>query len=146
MKRPAYGNPFFGLLLLAGICGSAHAGAVKVEIEVRDKKTGKATPCRIHIKDAAGKPHQTRELPFWFDHFASPGTAQLQLSPGKYTIEIERGPEFTRIAETIEVNAKEDKKRLYEIERRADLSAEGWWAGDLHVHRPVEAMELLMRA
>src|SRR6185369_14190353 len=71
--------------------------------------------------------------------------ARLQLDPGMYTIEIERGPEFGRIAASFEV--KEENVRLaYEMERLIDLPAEGWWPGELHVHRPVEAMELLMRA
>src|SRR5262249_5727487 len=34
----------------------------------------------------------------------------------------------------------------FAVERLADLAAEGWWSGDLHVHRPVAAVELLMRA
>jgi hypothetical protein len=32
------------------------------------------------------------------------------------------------------------------LERLADLAAEGWWSGDLHVHRPPADVELLMRA
>jgi hypothetical protein len=120
--------------------------AAEVEITVRDKKSGQPMPCRIHVKDAAGKPQRAGELPFWFDHFVTPGSARLQLKPGKYTIEIERGPEYVRIADIFEVKDKGDTKLAYELSRLVDLSAEGWWSGDLHVHRPVEAMELLMRA
>ena len=121
------------------------AGA-DVEITVRDKKSGQPMPCRIHLKDSAGKPQQPGDLPFWFDHFVSPGTAKLQLNPGKYTVEIERGPEYRRIAGTIEVKAQRRLRLEYQLERIADLAAEGWWSGELHVHRPVEAIELLMRA
>jgi hypothetical protein len=32
------------------------------------------------------------------------------------------------------------------LERLENLSGEGWWSGELHVHRPVEDMQLLMRA
>jgi hypothetical protein len=34
----------------------------------------------------------------------------------------------------------------FEIEHLVDLTAEGWWSGDVHVHRPVSGIELLMRA
>jgi hypothetical protein len=132
------------ILVLLGLLDGASSGGV--EITVRDKKSGQLTPCRMHVKDSAGKPQRANGLPFWFDHFVSPGKAVLQLEPGKYTIEIERGPEFKRLAEAFEVKDKENLQRTYEIERVVDLATEGWWSGDLHVHRPVEAMELLMRA
>lgn len=133
-------------LLLWGVGHAASAGVVDVEITVRDKKTGHPIPCRIHLKDSAGKPQRAGDMPFWFDHFVSPGNAKLQLNPGQYTIEIERGPEFARIAERLEVTATGDLHFDYQMQRLVDLAAEGWWSGELHVHRPVEAIELLMRA
>lgn len=119
--------------------------AQPVEIVIRDKKGGHAVPCRVHLKDADGKAQRASDLPFWFDHFVCPGMAKLNLESGKYAIEIERGPEFGRIAGTIEIKDK-PARFTFEIERLIDLTAEGWWSGDLHVHRPVAAVELLMRA
>ena len=137
---------YIAIVLALLISNAVIAGTVNVTINVHDKKTGKPTPCRIHIKDAAGKPQRANELPLWFDHSVPPGSAQLQLAAGKYTIEIERGPEFARVAESFDV--KDNNKYLlkYEIGRLIDLKAEGWWPGDLHVHRPVGDVELLMRA
>lgn len=137
---------FLGLLLVGGISTVACAEDVRVEITVRDKKSTQPLPCRIHLKNGAGKPQRAGDLPFWFDHFTSPGTSKLDLSPGKYTIEIERGPEYVRIAETFNVVDKQDLKLAYDMVRLVDLAAEGWWSGDLHVHRPKEDIELLMRA
>jgi hypothetical protein len=134
------------LLLLIGLGASAQAETSKVDITVRDKKSGQAVPCRIHLKDAAGKAQRARDLPFWFDHFVCPGTAHLELDAGKYTIEIERGPEHGRRADSFQVKDKTDLKLAFELERLVDLGAEDWWSGDLHVHRPVPAIELLMRA
>src|SRR5262249_48602115 len=48
-------------------------------------------------------------------------------------------------ADSLEVKDKA-AKFVFEVERLIDLPAKGWWSGDLHVHRPVAAMELLMRA
>jgi hypothetical protein len=65
-----------------------------VEIAVLDDATGKPVPCRVHLKDAAGKPRRPAKVPFWHDHFVCPGTAELDLPTGKYAIEVERGPEY----------------------------------------------------
>jgi hypothetical protein len=122
----------------------ALAEPVEVEFVILDKATGQPIPCRVHLKDAAGKPVKAPGLPFWFDHFVCPGSVQLPLEPGKYTIEVERGPEYGRVTDAVEIK---DKRRLtYELQRQVDLTKEGWWSGELHVHRPVEAIELLMRA
>src|SRR5437667_3719499 len=79
---------------------------VQVELAFLDKATGQSVPCRVHLKDAAGKPVKAPSLPFWFDHFVCPSSVQLSLEPGKYTIEVERGPEYGRIADTIEIKDK----------------------------------------
>src|SRR5262245_34031237 len=55
-----------------------------VEITVLAEATGKPIPCRIHLKDAAGKPQRASELPFWHDHFVCRGMARLELPAGKY--------------------------------------------------------------
>ena len=147
MKRPPTFQMVLGLLfLVSGTASRASAQDVVLEITVREKGSGKLLPCRIHVKDSTGKAQRAGDLPFWFDHFVSPGTAKLELEPGTYTIEIERGPEYRRIASTFEVQATGDRKLEFEMERLVDLAAEGWWSGELHVHRPIESIELLMLA
>ena len=103
-------------------------------------------PCRIHLKDAVGKPRRAPGLPFWRDHFVSPGKVQLDLPEGDYTFEIERGPEFRRVAGELSVRGGKKHELTFSLERLTDLSKEGWYSGDLHVHRPVENIKLLMRA
>src|SRR5262249_27293668 len=92
------------------------------------------------------KPQRAGKLPFWFDHFVCPGTVGLDLPSGKYTVEIERGPEYERHAGSFTLAAGAGQALTVELRRLADLPAEGWWPGDLHVHRPVRDIELLMRA
>jgi hypothetical protein len=132
-------------LVFLTLCAASFGGDVNVEIAVHDKASGQPAPCRVHLKDVAGKPQRAGDLPFWFDHFVCPGAATVPLSPGKYTIEIERGPEFSRVAAEFEVKDK-PPKLTYDMGRLVDLAAEGWWSGELHVHRPLAATELLMRA
>jgi hypothetical protein len=134
-----------GLLRLA-VPAAQPAEPGRVEITIREKNTGQVIPCRIHLKDAAGRPQRAPRLPFWHDHFVCPGTVQLELPPGRYTFEIERGPEYRPGTGSFTLPEKGSEKPLVPLERSADLAAEGWWAGELHVHRPVGDVELLMRA
>jgi hypothetical protein len=107
---------------------------------------GSPVPCRIHLKDAKGEPIQLTGLPFFKDHNSFSGHVETDLPVGKYTYEIERGPEFARLVGEFEVGDKQPASVTHVLTRISDLGALGWWSGDLHVHRPVEDIELLMRA
>lgn len=148
MRRAAL-TPAFGLLLAAGLCPAGGAGANesgRVEVTVVDKATGKPVACRVHLKDASGKVQKAGKLPFWNDHFVCPAEAALDLPPGRYIVEVEHGPEYSVHADTFSLEAGGPKKLAVELRRLVDMPADGWWPGDLHVHRPVKDIELLMRA
>lgn len=86
MKRPPTFRMVLALLfLLSGTASRASADDALVEITVREKGSGKLLPCRIHVKDSTGQAKRAGDLPFWFDHFVSPGTARVELTAGKYT-------------------------------------------------------------
>jgi hypothetical protein len=87
-----------------------------------------------------------KAFPYWHDHFVCPGNAKLELAPGAYTYEVERGPEYTSRSGKLEVLAGDVSNSRVELERLADLAKEGWWSGELHVHRPVADIEVLMQA
>jgi len=116
-----------------------------VALAVKDT-SNKLLPCRVHLKDSSGKPQRADSLPFWHDHFVCPGTAQFQLAPGKYSYEIERGPEYQPLSGSFEVQENLTNTIGLKLERLADMAAEGWWSGDLHVHRSINDIELLMQA
>lgn len=117
-----------------------------LDIEVRDKGTGQIMPCRVHLADEKGAPVLLRFLPSFRDHFCCEGTVSLRVSPGTYTYTVERGPEYERATGTVVVNDEGATALREGIGRIADLAQEGWWSGELHVHRPLEHMKLLMRA
>jgi hypothetical protein len=135
-----------GATLGFGTVARGQAENSPVEITVFAGVTGKPVPCRIHIKDAAGKPQRAAGLPFWHDHFVCRGTARLDLPLGRYTYEVERGPEYEPHSGSFTLAAGVGAKLDVKLRRLTNLSADGWWAGDLHVHRPVEDVELLMQA
>src|SRR5262245_61297603 len=66
----------------------------RAETTIIDNATGKRMRGRVHLKDGAGKGQRAAKFPFWNDHFVCPGTVRLEVPPGKYTLEIERGPEY----------------------------------------------------
>jgi hypothetical protein len=141
----AVAKPFalvIGLLALAILSQDNHAS---LQLSVADR-TGAPLPCRVHLTDPAGKPVQPPGLPFWRDHFSCDGKVTLQLPAGMYRYEIERGPEHQRAAGKVELVAGQKRELKIELARVAELAKEGWYAGDLHIHRPVEEIELLMKA
>ncbi|HKA06185.1 MAG TPA: CehA/McbA family metallohydrolase [Gemmataceae bacterium] len=118
----------------------------QVEITVREKTDDPPVACRVHLKDGTGKPFKHPRLPYWFDHFVCPGTESFGLYPGSFSIEIERGPEYETYSEKFGMEPGATKKIAVVLKRLVDMPAEGWWPGELHVHRPVGEIESLMRA
>lgn len=137
-----------GCILVVAIAGVASAADSPQQLEIRvvDKATTNPLAARMHLKNARGKPVQPPKLPFWKDHFVFDGIVILELPTGQYTFELECGPEYKlRTGHfTIERNATDNK--TIEMERFVDMKKEGWWSGDLHIHRPPQDIELLMRA
>src|SRR5437773_257674 len=137
-------NPFFVAAVTCACGVGAHATGFHVA--VLDFDTGETLPCRIHLKDAAGKAVRPQGLPFWHDHFVCVGSAELDLIPGTYSYEIDRGPEFLLATGRWTVADSGAQSVTNRLRRLVNLSKEGWWSGELHVHRPPADIELLMQA
>jgi hypothetical protein len=132
-------------VVLSCACFIAAHGA-EVHFTVLDFDNGKHLPCRIHMKDAAGKPIRPKGLPFWHDHFVCAGVAVLDLAPGNYLYEIDRGPEYLLTTGMLSVAESGANTMTNRLRRLVDLTRENWWSGELHVHRPPADIELLMQA
>src|SRR5262249_39341002 len=63
------------LVTLLGIVGVARGQQETSPVEIRVLAAGKGNPipCRIHLKDAEGKPQRVAGLPYWNDHFVCRG-------------------------------------------------------------------------
>ncbi|HEX7447400.1 MAG TPA: hypothetical protein VF306_07635, partial [Pirellulales bacterium] len=138
------------LLSLALMLGVAsHAGAAgggELMLTVVDAQTGQPLPCRMHLRNEKSRPQRAAKTVFFHDHFVFDGTVKVRLPRGTYHFVIERGPEYLDRNGyfVIENQAKDDK--TVELRRACHLADEGWWSGDLHVHRPQKDIELLMQA
>ena len=124
---------------------SAGGHAAKLSFEIQNKE-GRLLPCRIHLFDQIGKPQRAAGLPFWRDHFVGPGTAELELPTGRYRYEIERGPEHERLKGEVAISNESPQLVRLSLKRIANLRGEGWFCADLHIHRPLSQIDLLMQA
>ncbi len=129
---------------IASLAG--HLSAEPVVFSARDADTGAILPCRWHLADEHQKAFRPDPLVFFRDHFVTQGRVRIEMPPDKYVLEVERGPEYSRWKGSFEVQEGETTTVDVELNRLVDLSAEGWWSGDLHVHRSLSEIEVLMRA
>jgi hypothetical protein len=147
------------LLLFQGVCGGiawvlacmptttlAAPGKGRFEITVIDAETGEQIACRMHLQSPNGRPRRVGRHPFWHDHFVFDGKLSLELPPGTYTFQLERGPEYALRDGHFVIDKFSDDRQTVEMKRHVNMAQEGWWSGDLHIHRPLEQIELLMRA
>ncbi len=135
----------FSLLGLS--LASAWGATGQLDLTVTDKDTGKPVACRMHLVGPNNnKPRKVEKAPFWQDHFVFPGHILLKLPLGNYSFVIERGLEYLDQNGRFSFEAFADDSKQIELHRFVDMSAEGWWSGDLDVRRPVADIELLMSA
>jgi hypothetical protein len=118
----------------------------RLEIRTVDKATGQPIAARMHLKDIRGKVIRAPMLPFWRDHFVFDSTLVLEMPLGSYSFELECGPEYKTQTGHFTFERNSNDTKTIEMERFVDMKKEGWWSGDLHIHRPPAEIELLMKA
>jgi hypothetical protein len=119
--------------------------AQSADLSIVVLENGKPIPARIHLKPEEGKPIKPPPWPSWNDHFVCEGKVSMEVPAGRYLLEVEHGPEFSIHRSGFSVGTNGTNIAI-NLQRLADLAAEGWWSGELHVHRPPNDAELLMRA
>ena len=71
------------------LCCTVHAAPWSLHVT---DKHGAVMPCRMHLRDSGGNSVKPPSMPFWSDRFVFAGEVQLELTPGDFHYEIERGP------------------------------------------------------
>jgi hypothetical protein len=134
------------LAMMSAERGVFAATSGELELRVTEEDTGKPLPVRVHLRDQRGKPVKPPRFPYWHDHFVMPGKAVLELRPGTYTFEMERGPEYPVRTGKFVLKSGDADHHEVTMKRFVEMKQEGWWSGDLHIHRPPKEIELLMLA
>src|SRR6185436_12400355 len=83
---------------------------------------------------------------YWKDHFVFAGKTMLKLPVGQYTFEVEHGPEYRLRTGNFTIDRGAADNKEVDMPRFVDMKREGWWSGDLHIHRPPNEIELHMLA
>ena len=143
-------------------CASAAEALVHVTAEVQDASSGAVVASRVYIRGADGGWHFPNDAGdgdvvrydrenYW-DKLQVEKHATLSAKPftvdlpaGDYTVTVERGKEYRPLVTKVKVDAANAHWRL-PIRRWVDMAAEGWYAGDMHCHRPLENVANLMLA
>ena len=137
-----------GLIVAVTACSAASGAAVTGKLDVTiTEKGGGSLPCRVHLT-AGGKAVYARGLPrFERDpHFCCPGHFAATVPAGKVALRIERGTEYGPFVAELTVESEQTRRLAVELRRWIDMNERGWYSGDLHVHRPLRDMPLLLRA
>jgi hypothetical protein len=129
-----------------GVEPSAALRTGEFEIRVVDAESKQPVAVNLFLRDARGRPVKAPRQPFWKDHFSFLGTVVLELRPGPYTFEMERGPEYKLRSGNFLINPGATDNTEVSMERIVEMKKEGWWSGDLHIHRPPADIPLLMLA
>jgi hypothetical protein len=112
--------------------------AVTVSLGVRDED-GKPTTASFIFRDRMGRvyPSPGRRLaPDFFFHpqiYRRNGES-VTLPPGRYEVEVMRGPEYLVTHRTIEVPKGRTHREIFTLRRWINLAKMGWYSGDHHVH------------
>ncbi len=122
-----------------------------LSVSVVDDATGRAAPCRVYLTDDAvtALTPSTDHVAFSVgeeSHFLCSGSFEMALDPGTYGLRIERGPEYVPLEDTVIVPSDERIARDFRLTRWIDMNADGWYSGDLHVHRDPADMSLAVQA
>jgi hypothetical protein len=134
--------------LLLPVPGQAAKVDGNLTLSVVDSQSGAPLAVRMQLRDGRGRPVSVRgrEVVTTGDSLVFEGHLTLELRKGKYTFDLEAGPEFhTRQGHFVVDRHAEDSKEI-SLTRKVNMHEEGWWAGDLDVWHPLDDMQLLMRA
>jgi hypothetical protein len=115
---------------------SLFPSAGSLAFEVKDAATGALVPARLLVRGVRGTTD-----PSWGDDpvggaalnvVYTAGRGERPLPPGRYRVQVHRGPEYSTFERQIEIEAGEKVEIEAEIERVVDTK--GWISADLHVH------------
>jgi len=74
------------------------------------------------------------ERQFEYSYFHSGGSSELTVPAGQVHVEVWHGPEYRVYRADVNVPTGGRVTQRVTLQRVADLPAQGWWSGDVHVH------------
>ena len=122
----------------------------RVLVETRDDATGRLAAARLYLTDGSGVPRTPDGMIAYEKgsehHFVAPGRLELELPPGDYRLMAERGTEYLPESVDLAIRPGMVERRTIRLKRWIEMNRRGWYSGDLHNHRRVDQMPLLLQA
>jgi hypothetical protein len=122
----------------------------RLHVTIREAETGKAVAARCYLTDPTNQSWSPVGAINYVKpperHFIAGGEFQIALPPRKYTLRIERGPEYRAVTREVEIRSQETREEKIELSRWINMNARGWYSGDLHNHRDWREMPELLLA
>src|SRR5262249_40620985 len=137
-------NAFFFLVF------SYAASAQVAHINLRLTSDGKPAVARVYLFDTSGHSHRipvkTTYSLFAEQHWIVDSAVEIPVSPGIYRLRAEKGPEYAIVERRLDIAPAQVERVDIEIPHLIRMNAEGWYSGDMHIHRDPAEMPLLLRA
>jgi len=122
------------------------SGVGSLQISVIDR-AGRPLPARVSVTTSEGRGYtpddvwrhadeafDRSERQFEYPYFHSTGSCELTVPAGQVHIEVWRGPEYQVFRADVNVPTGGRVTQRVTLQRVANLPAQGWWSGDVHVH------------
>jgi len=147
-------RPLGGVAVLLFLLTAPAGWATTLSVRIEDE-TGAATPARVYLTDAQGlsyfAPHAIQHDKahggFSERHFVPPdGAFAIDLAPGTYRLQIERGKEYLPVDQRVEVPSSGTLTKVLCLRRWIRMADRGWYSGDMHVHAKLRELGPLMKA
>ena len=117
-----------------------------LQVEVVDR-AGRPVAARLSVTTAEGRGYAPDDAwrhadeafdragrEFEYPYFHSAGSSELTVPAGQVHVEVWRGPEYRVIRADVNVPTGGRVTQRVTLQRLANLPAQGWWSGDVHVH------------
>jgi hypothetical protein len=147
MENVRVATSFAWALACWAVTGLAGTPRATVRVQVVDDAAGEAVPARAYLWRG-----DEPLLPAGFSsyargderHFLVPGDFELELTPGKYRLRVERGLEYVPVE--LELDVPRSEPVPLRLRRWTFMNREGWYSADMHVHRDPADIPLILRA
>ena len=119
-----------GTLRLSLLDGAGSPMAARVSVMGEDGRFFAPDDAWRHADEAFVR----GESRFEYGYFHAKGSVTLSLAPGRYRVEVSRGPEFKVHRADVTVTRGATTTHRAALARLKDMPAGGWRSADLHVH------------
>ncbi len=115
-------------------------------LQLTDAETGSPIAARIELRNARGRSALPRgaTIASLGDHGYIDGEATLGLRAGRYTFDLDAGPEWRTARGEFEIVRHADDTKTVALSRAVDLQKEGWFGADVYAAREGSGLEIAL--